>query len=87
LFSGKNEPPFTINYFGGGAYLSMDENFICVYDGNKAIGFYNLSDLNLEENLIQNKNQNMLRLEKKTGLFQQDYFNRIINNKMYYNPK
>ena len=87
LFSGKNEPPFTINYFGGGAYLSMDENFICVYDGNKAIGFYNLSDLNLEENLIQNKNQNMLRLEKKTGLFLQDYFNRIINNKMYYNPK
>ena len=87
LFSGKNEPPFTINYFGGGAYLSMDENFICVYDGNKAIGFYNLSDLNLEQNLIQNKNQNMLRLEKKTGLFLQDYFNRIINNKMYYNPK
>ncbi len=87
LLSGKNEPPFTINYFGGGAYLSMDENFICIYDGNKAIGFYNLSDLNLEENLIQNKNQNMLRLEKKTGLFLQDYFNRIIDNKMYYNPK
>ena len=87
LLSSKNEPSFTINYFGGGAYLSMDENFICIYDGNKAIGFYNLSDLNLEENLIQNKNQNMLRLEKKTGLFLQDYFNRIINNKMYYNPK
>jgi phosphoglycerol transferase MdoB-like AlkP superfamily enzyme len=87
LLSGKNEPSFTINYFGGSAYLSMDENFICVYDGNKAIGFYNLSDLNLEENLIQNKNQNMLKLEKKTGLFLQDYFNRIINNKMFYNLK
>ena len=87
LLSSKNESAFTINYFGGGAYLSMDENFICIYDGNKAIGFYNLSDLNLEENLIQNKNQNMLRLEKKTGLFLQDYFNRISNNKMYYNLK
>ena len=86
LLSSKNESAFTINYFGGGAYLSMDENFICVYDGNKAIGFYNLSDLNLEENLIQNKNQDMKSLEKKTGLFLQDYFNRIINNKMYYNP-
>ena len=86
LLSAKNESAFTINYFGGGAYLSMDENFICVYDGNKAIGFYNLSDLNLEENLIQNKNQDMQSLEKKTGLFLQDYFNRIINNKMYYNP-
>ena len=86
LLSAKNESAFTINYFGGGAYLSMDENFICVYDGNKAIGFYNLSDLNLEENLIQNKNQDMKSLEKKTGLFLQDYFNRIINNKMYYNP-
>ena len=85
LLSAKNESAFTINYFGGGAYLSMDENFICVYDGNKAIGFYNLSDLNLEENLIQNKNQDMQSLEKKTGLFLQDYFNRIINNKMYYN--
>ena len=87
LLSAKNEPSFTINYFGGGAYLSMDENFICVYDGNKAIGFYNLSDLNLEENLIQNINHNMLRLEKKTGLFLQDYFNRIVSNNMYYNPK
>ena len=87
LLSCKNEPSFTINYFGGGAYLSMDENFICVYDGNKAIGFYNLSDLNLEENLIQNINHNMLRLEKKTGLFLQDYFNRIVSNNMYYNPK
>ena len=86
LLSSKNESAFTINYFGGGAYLSMDENFICVYDGNKAIGFYYLSDLNLEENLIQNKNQDMKSLEKKTGLFLQDYFNRIINNKMYYNP-
>ena len=86
LLSTKNEPAFTINYFGGGAYLSMDKNFICIYDGNKAIGFYNLSDLNLEENLIQNKNQDMLSLEKKTGLFLQDYFNRIISNNMYYNP-
>ena len=86
LLSAKDEPTFTINYFGGGAYLSMDKNFICIYDGNKAIGFYNLSDLNLEENLIQNKNQDMLSLEKKTGLFLQDYFNRIISNNMYYNP-
>ena len=84
--SGKNEFAFTINYFGGGAYLSMDENVICVYDGNKAIGFYNLFDLNLEENLIQNKNQDMQRLEKKTGLFLQDYYNRIVSNNMYYNP-
>ena len=85
LLSSKNESPFTINYFGGGAYLSIDENFICVYDGNKAIGFYNLFDLNLEENLIQNKNQDMHRLELKTGLFLQDYFNRIISNNMYHN--
>ena len=86
LLSAKNEPAFTINYFGGGAYLSMDKSFICIYDGNKAIGFYNLSDLNLDKNLIQNKNQDMLNLEKKTGLFLQDYFNRIISNNMYYNP-
>ncbi len=86
LLSRKQESAFIINYFGGGAYLSMDENFICVYDGNKAIGFYNLFDLNLEENLIQNKNQAMQRLEKKTGLFLQDYFNRIITNNMYYSP-
>ncbi len=87
LLSSKNESAFTINYFGGGAYVSMDENFICVYDGSKAIGFYDLSDLNLEKNLIQNKNHEMESLEKKTGLFLQDYFNRIINNNMYYSPK
>ena len=43
--------------------------------------------MNYEENLIQNKNQDMQSLEKRTGLFLQDYFNRIINNNMYYNPK
>ena len=58
--------------------------FIILISG--IIGFYNLSDLNLEKNLIQNKNQDMKSLEKKTGLFLQDYFNRIVSNNMYYNP-
>jgi len=69
LLSEKDEPTFTINYFGGGAYLSMDDNFICVYDGIKAVGFYNLFDLNLEENLIKNKNQICRVWKKRLGYF------------------
>ena len=82
LISENNEDPFVINYFGGGSYFMMDERFICIHNGEKAKGFYSLNDQNLENNLIENKNDLMKNLEKKGSVFLQDYFNRIINGEM-----
>lgn len=82
LISENNEDPFVINYFGGGSYFMMDERFICIHNGEKAKGFYSLNDQNLENNLIENKNDLMKNLEKKGSVFLQDYFNRIIKGEM-----
>ena len=73
---------YVINYFGGGSYFIMDEKYICVHNGDKAIGFYNSEDYDLSKNLIENKNEEMMMLEKKCGMFLQDYFNRIITGNM-----
>ena len=57
LVSDQKYHPFVINYFSGGSYFIMDENLICVHNGNNAIGFCDVKDKNMEKNLIQNKTQ------------------------------
>ena len=52
----------------------MDENYICVHNGFEAIGFYELNDKNFEDNIIDQKNQLMVDLEKKCSLFLENYF-------------
>ena len=59
----------------------MDENLICVHNGNKAIGFYKLEDKNMENNLIQNKTQQMIELEKKCSMFLEDYFETLMSGR------
>ena len=78
LISDKKNDPFVINYFSGGSYFIMDENYICVHNGYKAIGFYELDDKNFENNIISQKNQLMVHLEKKCSLFLENYFNTLM---------
>ena len=78
LISDKKNDPFVINYFSGGSYFIMDENYICVHNGYEAIGFYELDDKNFENNIISQKNQLMVHLEKKCSLFLENYFNTLM---------
>ena len=82
LISDEQQSPFVINYFSGGSYFMMDEKYICVHDGGKAIGFYDSKDKNMQNNLIDERNKSMDLLEKKCGIFLQNYFNSIVDNKM-----
>ena len=79
LVSDQKYHPFVINYFSGGSYFIMDENLICVHNGNKAIGFYDVKDKNMEKNLIQNKTQEMIDLENKCSMFLEDYFESLMS--------
>ena len=79
LVSDQEFDPFVINYFSGGSYFIMDENFICVHNGKKAIGFYDLEDQNMEKNLIQEMTQEMIALERKCNLFLEDYFESLMS--------
>jgi len=79
LVSNQNHNPFVINYFSGGSYFIMDENLICVHNGNNAIGFYDVKDKNMENNLIRNKTQEMIDLENKCSMFLEDYFESLMS--------
>ena len=79
LVSNQNHEPFVINYFSGGSYFMMNENLICVHNGNNAIGFYDVKDKNMENNLIRNKTPEMIDLENKCSMFLEDYFESLMS--------
>lgn len=82
LMNAPSDASFVMNFFGGGSYFIMDDEYICVHNGKKATGFYLAEDKNLEKNLIFKRNKSMDALEKKGSMFLQDYFNRIISGDM-----
>ena len=70
--------PYVMN-FNGQNYQYSKGNLICIFDGVKAIGFYDINDLNLENNLIVNRTQEMDAVELACKAFLKDYFDRIID--------
>jgi phosphoglycerol transferase MdoB-like AlkP superfamily enzyme len=75
------DKPFLINY-NTNNYHFMRGNYICVFDGKKAIGFYDINDKELLKNLISKRNIEMNNMETACKAFIQDYFNRIIDKKL-----
>ena len=62
--------------------LTGKGNYICIFDGEKAIGFYDIDDLSLSQNLIANTNEEMIQIEKSCKAFIKDYFDRIIDKNL-----
>ncbi len=81
LVDKKMSQPFVINSTGDITQF-MKGNYICTFDGQKAIGFYDKNDKGLITNLISNKNQEMMQLEISCKAFYQDYMNRIVDKRM-----
>ena len=61
---------------------SVRANIICIFDGVKAIGFYDINDLGLETNLIANRTIEMDAVELACKAFLKDYFDRIIDRNL-----
>jgi phosphoglycerol transferase MdoB-like AlkP superfamily enzyme len=80
LFDTQSKP-FVIRY-SSNMYQFMSGNYICTFDGKKAIGFYKKEDKALQHNLITNRNTEMDLLEVKCKAFIQDYMKRIINKQL-----
>lgn len=80
LMRDNNEPPFVIN--GTDYYQLQRGDYICIFNGEDAIGFYGIEDKGLEKNLIANRNAEMDELELFCKAFLQDYFERIIDKKL-----
>lgn len=77
----NGQKPFLINYNTNNYYFVRD-NYICVFDGKTAIGFYDINDKKLLKNLISKRNKEMNDMEIACKAFIQDYFNRIIDKKL-----
>lgn len=73
--------PFVINH-NTGLYYYQKGNYLCVFDGKNAIGFYDINDKKLTKNLISKRNAEMNKMEIACKGFIQDYFNRIIDKKL-----
>ena len=75
---GNEDSSLVVNYFGAGTYFFMNEEYICIYNGSDAIGFYSKEDYGLENNLIESRTNAMNALEEKGKAYLQDYNNRIV---------
>jgi phosphoglycerol transferase MdoB-like AlkP superfamily enzyme len=81
LLSEKRVPPFVIKH-SAKVYQYMCGNYICTFDGKKAIGFYDKEDKGMEKNLIQHRNAEMNEIELRCKVFYQDYMERIIDKRL-----
>lgn len=78
----REKPSLIVNYFGAGSYFFMNEEYICIYNGTNAVGFYDKEDYELKNNLIESLNSKMINLEIKGRAFLQDYNNRIVKGRL-----
>jgi hypothetical protein len=60
----------------------MSGNYICTFDGNKVIGFYDKKDKDLKYNLISKRNAEMDVQELKCKAFIQDYMARVMDKRL-----
>ena len=82
LFDTKTTTPFVINSTGT-IYQFSKGNYICTFDGNQAIGFYDKNDKGLKSNLIAHRNLEMNAIELNCKAFIQDYMDRVVDKNLY----
>lgn len=81
LVNPNGQEPFVVK-FSSNLYQYMCGNYICTFDGKKAVGFYAKEDKAMDHNLIANRTPEMDVLEVKVKAFVQDYMNRIVDKKL-----
>lgn len=81
LINDKQVAPFVVKY-GSNMYQFMSGDYICTFDGKKAIGFYDRNDKAMEHNLISKRNAAMDSLELRCKAFVQDYMERVIDKRL-----
>ena len=81
LINEKKVPPFVIRY-GSNLFQYMSGNYICTFDGKKAVGFYAKDDKAMEHNLIGQRNAEMNAIELRCKAFIQDYMERVIDKRL-----
>jgi phosphoglycerol transferase MdoB-like AlkP superfamily enzyme len=81
LISDTQVKPFVMKY-GANVYQFMSGNYVCTFDGKKAVGFYDINDKGMDKNLIKKRTAEMNLLELRCKAFIQDYMQRIMDKKL-----
>jgi phosphoglycerol transferase MdoB-like AlkP superfamily enzyme len=81
LIGDEDVKPFVIKY-SANVYQFMSGDYICTFDGKKAVGFYHKDDKAMARNLINARTPEMDTLEIRCKAFIQDYMERIIDKKL-----
>lgn len=81
LIDKKAQEPFVMNSTSN-IYQFLKGNYICTFDGKKALGFFDKNDKGLENNLINQPTAEMNDLELSCKCFIQDYMNRVVDKKL-----
>lgn len=81
LVGDKKIQPFVIRY-SSNLYQFMSGNYICTFDGNIVLGFYDKKDKDLKNNLIAKRNSEMDLIELKCKAYLQDYMARVMDKKL-----
>ena len=81
LINKGGEEPFVVKY-GSNLYQYMSGDYICTFDGKKAVGFYAKDDKGMQHNLISKRTPEMDVLEIKVKAFIQDYMDRIVDKRL-----
>ena len=81
LVGDNKVPPFVVRY-SANLYQFMCGNYICTFDGQKAVGFYAADDRGMKHNLINSRNAEMNGIELRCKAFLQDYMERVIDKKL-----
>lgn len=81
LINDSGIEPYVMNY-NGKNYQFIRGNYICIFDGKRAIGFYDSNDKDLKINKIKDRNKEMDAIEIACKAFLKDYFDRIIDKNL-----
>jgi len=76
----ENEEPFIIRY--SNVYYYFYGSYVVCFDGEKVIGFYEVSDRAMKNNLVNENIEMMHFMERKCKAYIQDYMNSIVDYKL-----
>lgn len=80
IFSKSDQPRIAYQYLNG-IYQVVNEEYILMHDGDKAIGLYNVKqDPLLEENIMELNPEVVLKLERLLKAIIQQHNNRLVDN-------
>jgi len=82
VFHADGSEPFAFNYKDD-VYQLFQDDYLLQFDGKRTLGFYNYKkDRMVQNNLAQQRTDELVRMEKKIEAIVQQYNNRMVEDRL-----